>query len=132
MMNDDHNTSPQNILLVDDDTGLLRVLEITFQRAGYVVSTATTGEQALDAVARQRPDAILLDDMMPGTSGTQICRRLKADPDTRGILIIMYSAGPDIMNRAMIEAIGADMAIRKPSVPRDLVAAVDRLLTAHA
>ncbi len=131
-MNDDHNTSPQNILLVDDDTGLLRVLEITFQRAGYVVSTATTGEQALDAVARQRPDAILLDDMMPGTSGTQICRRLKADPDTRGILIIMYSAGPDIMNRAMIEAIGADMAIRKPSVPRDLVAAVDRLLTAHA
>lgn len=131
-MNDNHNTVAKHILLVDDDTGLLRVLEITFQRAGYLVSTATTGDQALDAVARQRPDAILLDDMMPGTSGTQICRRLKADPDTRGILIIMYSAGPDIMNRAMIEAIGADMAIRKPSVPRDLVAAVDRLLTAHA
>lgn len=120
----------KTILIVDDDLGLLKILTIVFERAHYEVMTATSGEEAMKLVHSMRPDAVLMDDMMPGIPGTQVCKILKNDPETSRIPIVIYSAGPDILNRAYLDEIGADASLRKPCDHRIIIETIDRTLAA--
>jgi len=116
------------VLVVDDMEGNVRLAWTILENDGHHVTTATSGREALDAVAREHPDLILLDVMMPGIDGFEVCRLLKSDPTTRLIPVVLVTAlrGTDDKVRG-IEA-GADDFLSKPFSPHELRARVRSLI----
>jgi two-component system phosphate regulon response regulator PhoB len=117
------------ILVVDDEPDLLELVRVNLSQAGYVVETAMTGSEVLEAVRRTRPALLVLDLMLPDLSGTEVCRRLRSEPDTRDLPIIMLTAKADEVDRVVGFEVGADDYVTKPFSPRELglrVAAVLR------
>ncbi len=117
---------PPAILVVDDDPMILRLLEINFRLEGYRVETASHGEQALEMAASLLPRAIILDVMMPGMDGWEVCRRLREDPATASIPIIALSARAREEDRQRGYALGVAEYITKPFDPAELVQTVRR------
>jgi two-component system alkaline phosphatase synthesis response regulator PhoP len=110
------------ILVVDDEEDIIELLRFNLSREGFQVSSASSGEEALRLVRSEMPNLILLDLMLPGIDGLEVTRRLKNDPNTKDIPIVMLTAKgeePDIV--AGLE-LGADDYITKPFSPRILVA----------
>ena len=107
--------APKRILAVDDSPTYLHTLSDVLREEGYDVVQARSGEEALEMLAAQRPDCVLLDLMMPGMGGREACRRIKGAPETREIPLIMITASED--REMMIEglAVGADDFIAKSS-----------------
>lgn len=105
---------PQRILIVDDEPHIVQMLDINVRSHGYESICATDGEQALEYVHTYHPDVVLLDVMMPKMDGLEVCRRLKSDPSTRRIPVLMVSAKSEEHDR--IEGLkgGADDYITKP------------------
>ena len=105
---------PQRILIVDDEPHIVQMLDINVRNHGYASICATDGEQALEYVHTYHPDVVLLDVMMPKMDGIEVCRRLKTDPSTRSIPVIMVSAKSEEHDR--IEGLkgGADDYVTKP------------------
>src|SRR5690606_5781302 len=97
-------------------------------RAGFQVLTAYDANAGLQAVYEHSPDIILLDDMMPGMYGSEMCRLLKQDPQWRHIPIIMHTAGARLKTQEQVDATGADAVIFKPAMPQEIVNAISRLL----
>jgi two-component system phosphate regulon response regulator PhoB len=116
------------VLVVDDEEDLLELVRFNLVRDGYAVAVASTGEDALRMIRRESPDLVVLDLMLPGIDGLEICRRLKADPRTREIPIVMLTAKGE--ERDVIAGLdrGADDYITKPFSPRVLSARVKALL----
>ena len=100
--------------MVDDDPRLLHIVEMYLGIEGYEVRTASNGEEGLREVDTQRPDLIILDIMMPGMDGLEACRRIRANPTTADIPVLMFSAlsGDDDVERARLA--GANHLITKP------------------
>ena len=104
----------KRILIVDDDPRLLHVVSMYLTIEGYEVGTAADGEEGLAAIEVSRPDLVILDVMMPGMDGLEACRRIKRDPATRAIPVLMFTA---LSREDDIEAgriAGADRFINKP------------------
>ncbi|PJF25611.1 MAG: hypothetical protein CUN53_11900 [Phototrophicales bacterium] len=120
----------RTILIVDDEQGFLHILQVVLQRAGFTTITATSARDALHLLAQESIDLIILDDMMPGMSGSDLCVQLKADPAYQHIPIVMHSAGLKIHDKTHIQRIGADSVLPKPSQPRDIVEMVKRFVSA--
>ena len=119
--------APQ-ILVVDDEQDLLELLRYSLTKEGYTVQGVGSGEDALKATRAQPPDLIVLDWMLPAVDGLEVCRRLKNDPKTRDIPVIMLTAkGEEADMIAGLER-GADDYIAKPFSPRVLAARVKALL----
>jgi two-component system phosphate regulon response regulator PhoB len=119
--------APQ-ILVVDDEEDLLELLRYSLTKEGYAVQGVGSGEDALKATRKQLPDLIVLDWMLPAVDGLEVCRRLKGDPKTRDIPVIMLTAkGEESDMIAGLER-GADDYIAKPFSPRVLSARVKALL----
>jgi len=116
--------SKEHILIVDDEEDILELIGYNLTRDGYRVSTAMTGEQALHSARQGRPDLILLDLMLPGIDGLEVCRRLQSDPLTRAIPIIMVTAKGEDADIVTGLELGADDYIIKPFSPRVLLARV--------
>jgi PAS domain S-box-containing protein len=116
----DHNT----ILVVDDDSYSLRLLTDTLTGGGYRVRPADSGELALASVGAIAPGLILLDIRMPGMDGFEVCRRLKADPKSRGIPVIFLSAVGQVEDRVLGLSLGAADFITKPFQAPELLARV--------
>lgn len=116
------------ILVVDDEEDLLELVRFNLARDGYDVLGVVNGEEALKAVRREPPDLVVLDLMLPGLDGLEVCRRLKADPRTREIPIVMLTAKSE--ERDVVSGLerGADDYITKPFSPRVLSARVKALL----
>ena len=112
------------ILVADDDDGLRQLLRMILQREGFEVIEAADGEQTLARAADSDPTLILLDVMMPGMDGYDVCRRLKNDHRTDGVPVIFVSAAEDVRHRNEVMRLGADDCIKKPIGPRELVARV--------
>ena len=119
------------ILVVDDTPQNVRLLEAILIPRGYTVLPATSGQQALDLVAEQLPDLVLLDIMMPGLDGHDVCRRLRADPDTALLPVVMVTASGD-QNKVKALESGADDFIPKPVNQSELLARVRSLLRIKA
>ncbi|MCC6896323.1 MAG: response regulator [Anaerolineae bacterium] len=111
----------QTILIVDDETSFLDILQIVLQRAGYHTIVTTNGKEGLKLIHQHKPDLVVLDDMLPGISGADICMTLKSDASMSHIPVILYSAGPRVREREFIRQIGATAAISKPFKPKEVV-----------
>lgn len=116
------------ILLVDDESQNLEVLRRLMTRRGYDVLTASSGELALRSVVRNRPDLVLLDVNMPGIDGIEVCRRLKADPQTRLIPVVLLTTLTASEDRIRGIEAGADDFLSKPPVMAELEARVRSLM----
>lgn len=118
----------QRILVVDDEQDILQLVTFNLKKEGYLVEEAHTGDAALRMV-RERPyQLILLDLMLPGLSGMELCRIFKSDPEIAHIPIIMLTARSEEMDKVMGLETGADDYITKPFSVRELVARVKSLL----
>lgn len=102
------------ILLAEDEPDVQLIARLSLKKAGFTVVTAGNGLEALERVAAERPDVILLDWMMPDMDGYETCRRLKADPATAGIPVIFLTARVQEAEVARALALGAAGCIGKP------------------
>ena len=112
------------ILAVDDEAHILELLSFNLEASGYRVVTAATGEDALVVCAHERPAMVLLDIMLPGIDGMEVCRRLKSAPTTADIPIIMLSAKSTDLDKILGLGTGADDYVVKPFNPLELTARV--------
>ena len=117
------------VLIVDDERLNIQLLEVMLEPEGYQLVTAGSGEAALEAVAHHPPDLVLLDIMMPGMTGYQVATRIKADPATRHIPIVMLSALDDRNSKAHGLSAGADAFLTKPVNRAALCERVKELLS---
>ena len=116
------------ILIVEDEQDLLELLRYNLSREGYQVSTASTGEDALKLVRNARPDLILLDLMLPGIDGLEVCRTLKSREATASIPVIMLTAKGEESDVVRGLELGADDYVPKPFSPRVLIARIHAVL----
>jgi DNA-binding response OmpR family regulator len=116
------------ILAVDDEPHILRLVSFSLSAGGFDVLEATDGLTAVEIAEREQPDLILLDVMMPALDGYEACRRLKANPATAGIPVVMLSAKSQKAEQAVGLEAGAINYICKPFTPKDLVAQVRGVL----
>jgi len=117
-----------NLLLVDDDPEILTLLQAKFKDEPFDIFTAAEGASALSQIRTQKPDLIVLDVRMPGLSGLEICRFLKADKKTRDIPIIILSARSDEIDRVLGLEFGADDYVTKPFSPQELILRIHNVL----
>lgn len=120
--------SKPRILVVDDEPDILELVSFNLSKHGYEVQCVTSGEAALEAVRTDPPDAMVLDLMLPGVDGLDVCRQIKSDAATRSIPILMLTAKGE--EREMVAGLeqGADDYVAKPFSPRVLVARVKAIL----
>ena len=115
------------VLIVEDDPDQRRFLERMVGASGWRVATAPDGEAGLAAAREHRPDAIILDVMMPRLNGFQTCRQLKADPDTSGIPVVVVTAKDQPADEFWAREVGADAFLAKPVDLRSLLDLLQRL-----
>ena len=116
------------ILIADDEPNIVIPLEYLMKREGYEVLLAADGEQALEAIRRERPDLVLLDVMMPGKSGFEVCQTVRADESLAAMRIVLLTAKGRDADVAKGLALGADAYVTKPISTRELAARVRQLL----
>ena len=116
------------ILIVDDETDVIDLLRYKLHGAGYEVMVSADGLDALAVARDRRPDLIVLDLMLPEMNGEEVCRRLKLEPDTAAIPVLMLTAKAQPADRVAGLEIGADDYISKPFSPRELVLRVNAVL----
>ncbi|MDK2817567.1 MAG: two-component system, OmpR family, alkaline phosphatase synthesis response regulator PhoP [Moorella sp. (in: firmicutes)] len=112
------------ILVVDDEVAIQELVRYNLERSGFEVLTAPDGPTALAKVEQTLPDLIILDLMLPGIDGLEVCRRLKANKATAAIPIIILSAKNDELDKVLGLELGADDYVTKPFSPRELLARV--------
>ncbi len=117
-----------NIVAVDDEEDILELVEYNLSRDGYAVKCVTTGEQALAAARADHPDLIVLDLMLPGIDGLEVCRQLRRDERTTSIPILMLTARGEEADIVTGLELGADDYLTKPFSPRVLLARVRAVL----
>lgn len=110
------------ILVVDDEVDIQELIRYNLKKDGFAVHAVGTGEEALQAAADLRPDGIILDLMLPGIDGSQVCRRLKNDAHTRDIPVVMLTAKSEDADIVAGLEIGADDYVTKPFSPKVLIA----------
>ena len=116
--------SAAKLLLVEDDPALLELLEYRFRNEGYEVRATPDGDEALMLASEETPDLVILDWMIEGTSGIEVCRRLRRDKSTSHVPIIMLTAREAEDDRIRGLDTGADDYLTKPFSPRELMARV--------
>jgi two-component system, OmpR family, phosphate regulon response regulator PhoB len=112
------------ILIVEDEAPLVMMLRYNLEREGFAVDEAANGEEALLRIAERRPDAVLLDWMLPHVSGLEICRQIRRAPSTRSLPVIMLTARGEESDRIRGLDSGADDYVVKPFSPNELIARV--------
>lgn len=113
-----------HVLLVEDEPAQRELLAYNLEAEGFRVTQAASGDEGLAAVREDPPDVLVLDWMLPGVSGIEICRRLRARPETRGLPVIMLSARSEEVDRVRGLEIGADDYVTKPYAVAELLARV--------
>jgi len=124
----ENNGSKQNILIVDDHPESLRLLSQLLSKRGYKVRPTRDGKLALNFARSNPPDLILLDIMMPGMDGYQVCEQLKACPQTKDIPVIFISALNELFDKVKAFSLGAVDYIAKPFQVEEVVARVENQL----
>jgi DNA-binding response OmpR family regulator len=119
---------PSRVLVVEDEPDIRELVIHHLKREGYQVSAAASGEEALRQVLSAPPDLVLLDLMMPAMDGLEVCRRLRQDPSTAALPIVMLTAKGDEVDRVLGLEIGADDYVVKPFSPKELLARVRAVL----
>jgi CheY-like chemotaxis protein len=118
---------PRHVLVVDDDPLILEVLQTVLDLEEFRVTTASDGESALDAIAAERPDVVVCDVMMPGLDGLEVCRRIKDDPSTADLPVVLLTARDRGEDRIAGEAAGCDAYLTKPFSPLFLIEVISEI-----
>jgi CheY-like chemotaxis protein len=117
------------VLLVDDDLVILRLLEVNFRLEGFDLETATRGEEALERAAEVRPDAVVLDVMMPGMDGYEVCRALRAMPGLADVPVVFLTARAEDADTGRGYPLDNVQHVTKPFDPASLIDAVRRRIS---
>lgn len=118
----------QKILIVEDEESLLKLESILLTSKGYQVRGVANGQAALDAIEEEHPDLVLLDIMLPEIDGFEICRRIKANPETKDIPVVMLTAKKSREDMARGEEVGADWYITKPFKSAMVIETIQRFI----
>jgi two-component system phosphate regulon response regulator PhoB len=118
----------KTVLVVEDDEDILELVEYNLGKNGFAVTTVASGEEALQSIRSRLPDLVLLDLMLPGVDGLEICRHLKNDPKTQPIPVVMLTAKGEESDIVTGLELGADDYITKPFSPKVLIARVRTIL----
>jgi two-component system phosphate regulon response regulator PhoB len=118
----------EKIVVIEDEEDILEVIAYNLRREGYEVVTSTSGEDGLETIERVAPSLVVLDLMLPEIDGIELCRKLKADPLTTGIPVIMVTAKGEESDVVLGLGVGADDYVTKPFGPKELVARVKAVL----
>lgn len=118
----------RKVLAIEDEADIREVIEYSLRRDGFQVVTAGDGEEGVRMAVREAPDLVLLDLLLPGFDGLEVCRRLKLDPMTRSIPVIMLTAKGEESDVVLGLGVGADDYVTKPFSPRELIARVKAVL----
>ena len=116
------------ILIVEDDTDILNLLAYNVRSAGFEVVTAEDGYNALTLARQHHPNMVILDIMIPGIDGLEVCRELKRNPDTSAVPVIMLTAKGEEIDRIVGLELGADDYVVKPFSPRELILRIRAVL----
>ena len=116
------------ILVADDEPNIVISLEFLLKREGYTVVIARDGQEALDAIAREHPDLVLLDVMMPKKTGFEVCQEVRANDSLHATMILMLTAKGRDTDVAKGTALGADAYMTKPFATKELVQKVAEML----
>jgi CheY-like chemotaxis protein len=121
----------EKILVVEDDPAALRLVSFTLESAGYEVIAAVNGFEGLRRAQEEQPDLLVLDLMLPGIDGYEICHRLRSNPPgpASRLPILMLTAKSREADRAAAEQVGADFYLSKPATPEEITTAVDTLIS---
>ena len=114
-------SSPPSILIVEDEKDLVDLMQYNLRQAGYEIFAVQSGDEALALVRTRTPDLVLLDLMLPGLPGTEVCRQLKSSARTRHVPVIMVTARGEEIDRVVGFELGADDFVTKPFSMRELV-----------
>ena len=118
----------QKILIVEDEESLLKLESILLTSKGYDVRGVSNGQEALEAIEEEKPDLVLLDIMLPEIDGFEVCQRIKENPKTRDIPVIMLTAKKSREDMARGEKVGADWYITKPFKSVMVIETIQRFL----
>jgi DNA-binding response OmpR family regulator len=122
-----------HIVVVDDEPEIVKLVAKVLEARGHRVTIGRDGQEALDLVARERPDVLVLDLNLPKVDGFEVCRRLKSAPDTRALPIVMLTAAfPSVDDADRGLTLGADEYVIKPFLREVLVHNVERLIVKSA
>jgi len=117
-----------HILVVEDEADLAELVAFNLRQSGYSVVTAASGSGALAELRRKRPDLVVLDLMLPDISGTEVCRRIRNEPGTKAMPVVMLTARNEEIDRVLGFEVGADDYVAKPFSPRELVLRIGAVL----
>jgi two-component system alkaline phosphatase synthesis response regulator PhoP len=120
---------PKKILAVDDERAIVRLVQINLERQGYQVVTAYDGKEALEKIATEKPDLVVLDVMMPYMDGFEVLQQLRKNPETRDLPVIMLTAKAQDTDVFRGYTSGVDLYLTKPFNPMELVSFVKRIFS---
>lgn len=118
----------KKILVIEDDPATLRLIDYSLRHEGYQVLTASNGLEGIRKAHNEAPDLIILDVMLPGMDGFEICHSLRSEPDTAQLPILMFSAKAQEIDKNTGLKVGADDYLAKPADPSEIVSRVESLL----
>jgi two-component system alkaline phosphatase synthesis response regulator PhoP len=118
----------KKILVIEDDPATSRLVDYSLRHEGYQVITASNGLEGVRKARSESPDLVILDVMLPGMDGFEICHRLRSEPTTAKLPILMFSAKAQEIDRDTGIKVGADDYLTKPSAPAEIVSRVAKLL----
>lgn len=118
----------EKIVVIEDEPDILEMIEYNLGREGYAVESASSGDEGVKMILREAPDLVLLDLLLPGLDGIEVCRKLKMDPVTQKVPIIMVSAKGEESDIVLGLGVGADDYVTKPFSPKELIARVKAVL----
>ncbi len=124
--------NPYRILLVDDEPGIRKILRLFLELEGYTVFEAITANQAMQVVKKERPHLIILDVILFGQTGFDVCEWVKSNPETKDIIIFLFTALNQEHDYREGQRIGCDLYLTKPQNPKDIVEKVREYLQAKA
>ena len=119
---------PKEILIVDDEPGVVVPIQFLMEQQGYIVMVAERGEDALDLIYHYKPDLVILDIMLPGIDGYEVCEIVRLNPNYRDVKIMFLTAKGREVDIAKGLALGADVYLTKPFSNDELVAMVKEIL----
>ncbi len=118
----------KKILVIEDDPAISRLVDYSLRHEGYAVIQASNGLEGIRKAHNEAPDLVILDVMLPGMDGFEICHRLRAEADTAQVPILMFSAKAQEIDKNTGLKVGADDYLPKPSAPAEIVSRVEKLL----
>ncbi len=117
-----------NILVVEDEVDIQEIVSYNLEKAGFAVAAVDSGEAALESIRKELPDLVVLDLMLPGMDGLEVCRLLKQDAETRDLPILMLTARAEEVDRVVGLELGADDYVIKPFSARELTLRIQAIL----